>query len=245
MKKTALLIILSLSMGNLAAQREINHKETEWYKPAVTKVIPANNPANPPSDAIILFDGKDLSMWESDKGSKPGWKIENGELKVVVGTGNIRTKEYFGDCQLHLEFKSPKIDKTKDGQNRGNSGVFLQSKYEVQILDGEDNPTYVNGMVGSIYKQYAPIANPYTKSEEWQVYDIYFKAPVFGTDGKLEIPGMMTVILNGVLIQNNVIIKGGTEYIGYPKYEYHGRLPLWLQNHGEEVSFRNIWIRDL
>lgn len=154
------------------------------------------------------------------------------------------TKEYFGDCQLHIEFKSPDQEQYS-GQNRGNSGIYLQSKYEIQVLDCENNLTYVNGMVGSVYKQQAPLANAYTKNGEWQVYDIIWKAPQFGTNDELESPAMVTVILNGIVVQNNYVLKGNTPYTGFPKYTAHGRMPLFLQDHGTKVVFRNIWIRNL
>lgn len=243
MKAIFCLIIVALSAWNTFAQ--IAPQQTEWYKPEPERVSPGKNPGQPPSDAIILFDGKDLSNWVSVKTDSAAlWKISNGELIVAPKTGGIRTKQYFGDCQLHIEFKSPAPGKHK-GQNRGNSGIFLQSTYEVQVLDGDNNPTYVNGMVGSVYKQQAPLANAYTKNGEWQVYDIYWKAPVFGTGGKLESPAMITVVLNGILIQNNYVLQGHTAYRGFPEYKAHGRLPLMLQDHGTEVAFRNIWIRDL
>ena len=228
-----------------------NPASTEWYTPVPAKVQPASVAGQPPSDAIILFDGKDLSKWESsrqtnERGS-PGpapWKIVNDEMIIVPGSGDIRTKEYFGDCQLHIEFKSPPAEKY-NGQGRGNSGIFLQNTYELQVLDGDNNLTYVNGMVGSIYKQSAPLADPYTKNGEWQVFDIYWKAPVFNGEGELLSPAMITVVMNGVLIQNNYLLKGHTPYTGLPKYTPHGRLPLSLQDHGTEVAFRNIWIRNL
>jgi hypothetical protein len=223
--------------------RQAAPESTEWYHPVPAKVKPGRG-AMPPSDAIVLFDGTDLSQWKGRNNTAPGWKVSNGELIVEPGTGSIMTRGYFGDCQLHIEFKSPPPEQHK-GQNRGNSGIMLQSRYEVQVLDAVENPTYVNGMVGSIYKQQAPIANAYTKNGEWQVYDIYWKAPRFGTDGKLESPAMVTVVLNGVLVQNNFILKGNTPYIGFPTYEAHGRMPLSLQDHGTRVAFRNIWIRDL
>jgi hypothetical protein len=246
MKKTSLFFALfCLSVPVIVlAQQERNPKETEWYKPEPTKVTPGKTCGQAPSDAIILFDGKDLSNWVDEKGEPIKWKVVNGALTVVPGTGQIYTKDYYGDCQLHIEFKSP-APENYNGQDRGNSGIFLQSRYEVQVLDGDNNPTYVNGMVGSIYKQQAPLVNAYTKNGEWQVYDIYWKAPKFTTDNKLESPAMITVVLNSVLIQNNYILKGNTPYIGYPAYEAHGRLPLMLQDHGTEVAFRNIWIRDL
>ena len=229
-----------------------NPASTEWYTPVPAKVQPAKVAGQPPSDAIVLFDGKDLSKWESsnppaERGQRPApapWKIENGEMVIVPGSGGIQTKEYFGDCQLHIEFKSPPPGQN-NGQGRGNSGVFLQNTYELQVLDGDNNLTYVNGMVGSIYKQSAPLVDPYTKNGEWQVYDVYWKAPVFNGEGELLSPAMITVVMNGVLIQNNYILKGHTPYTGLPRYTPHGRLPLSLQDHGTEVAFRNIWIRNL
>jgi Domain of Unknown Function (DUF1080). len=243
MKRNAFLLLALLAV-NIAAFAQWSPEQTEWYYPKPEKVTPAKVAGQAPSDAVVLFDGKDLSKWVSDKGSDAPWKIENGVMIVKPGTGAIKTKEFFGDCQLHIEFKSP-APENHDGQNRGNSGIFLQSKYEVQVLDGDNNDTYVNGMIGSIYKQQAPLVDAYTKNGEWQVYDIIWKAPVFGTAGKLESPAIITVILNGVVIQNNYILKGTTEYIGLPKYEEHGRLPIMLQDHGTEVAFRNIWIRNL
>jgi hypothetical protein len=243
MKKKILLSLLSLfAIGLVFADKD--PRETEWYKPEPPKVIPAEMAGEAPSDAIILFNGKDASKWETNDGKPIQWKVSNGELIVTPGSGAIRTKDFFGDCQLHIEFKSPKPE-NYNGQNRGNSGIFLQSTYEVQVLDGDNNQTYVNGMVGSIYKQSAPLANAYTKNGEWQVYDIYWKAPVFSTDESLISPAVITVVLNGILIQNNFILKGNTPYIGSPTYKAHGRLPLMLQDHGTEVAFRNIWMRDL
>lgn len=218
-------------------------ESTEWYTPVPQKVTPGVG-TKPPSDAIVLFDGSDLSKWQS-RGNEPAkWKVEGGVLTVEPGTGTITTKEYFGDFQLHIEFRSP-APENHNGQNRGNSGIMIQGRYEVQVLDGDNNPTYVNGMVGSIYKQSAPMVNAYTKNGEWQVYDIYWKAPRFGTDDKLESPAMITVVLNGIVVQNNYILKGTTPYTGMPKYTAHGRLPLSLQDHGTKVSYRNIWVRNL
>lgn len=252
MKKVILLISVICAFSSIKAQQagsNLPPASTEWYYPIPPKVEPGDKPGNPPSDAIVLFDGKDLSKWESPlKDGKPvaaKWKIEDGAMVVVPGTGIIQTKEFFGDCQLHIEFKTPAPGKNNTLQMKGNRGVFLQSNYEVQVLDGDDNPTYVNGMVGSIYKQQAPAANAFTGTEKWQVYDIYWKAPRFTTDGKLESPAMVTVVLNGVLIQNNFVVKGKTSYIGFPSYKPHGRMPLMLQDHGVAVAYRNIWIRNL
>ena len=264
MKKLFIFLSLSVSATFIFAQNaqqpqaqqaprppQWSPASTEWYTPAPPKVEPATTPGQPPSDAIVLFDGKDLSKWESsnapaERGPRAAapWKVVNGEMVIVPGTGGIQTKEYFGDCQLHIEFKSPPPGQ-HNGQNRGNSGVFLQNTYELQVLDGDNNHTYVNGMVGTMYKQGPPLAAPYTKNGQWQVYDIFWKAPVFNGEGELLSPAMITVTLNGVVVQNNYILKGHTPYTGLPRYTPHGRLPLSLQDHGTEVAFRNIWIRNL
>jgi hypothetical protein len=241
MKKT-LFLLASISL-TFSIHGQMAPQETEWYTPTPPKVVPGTQPGAAPSDAIILFNGKDLSMWKGEKGD-PMWEIRNGELTVKPGTGSIMTLRHFGDVQLHIEFKSP-APAQLNGQNRGNSGIFLQSQYEVQVLDADNNETYVNGMVGSIYKQQAPLANAYTRNGEWQVYDIYWRGPRFGTNGKLESPAYITVVMNGILVQNNFELKGNTPFIGYPTYTPHGRLPLMLQDHGTEVAFRNIWIREL
>jgi hypothetical protein len=244
MKRFIFLSIGLLTAVSMLSAQEWKAESTEWNYPEPPVVKPGKAPGQAPSDAVILFDGKDLSQWASAKEGDAKWKVSNGEMSIVPGTGNIRTKAYFGDCQLHIEFKSPAAE-NYHGQHRGNSGVFLQSIYEVQVLDADNNATYVNGMVGSIYKQQAPSVNAYTKNGEWQVYDIYWKAPKFGTSGVLEEPARITVTLNGVLIQNNYTLNGDTPYIGLPAYKAHGRLPLMLQDHGTAVAFRNIWIRNL
>ena len=250
MKKVLMLISLVCAFTSVSAQEggHVAPECTEWYSPQPPKVQPGDKPGNPPSDAIVLFDGKDLSKWvslEDGKKVDAKWKVEDGAMVVVPGTGTIQTKEYFGDCQLHIEFKTPIPGKDNVLQMKGNSGIMLQSRYEVQVLDCEDNPTYVNGYVGSIYKQSAPLVNAFTGTNKWQVYDIYWKAPRFGTNDELESPAMITVVLNGVVVQNNYVLKGTTPYTGLPKYKAHGRLPLTLQDHGVEVAFRNIWIRNL
>ena len=251
MKKVLLFVCAICGFTTISAQEggHVSPAATEWYAPVPPVVQPADKPGNPPSDAIVLFDGKDLSKWVSPvKDGKPvaaKWKVEDGAIVIVPGSGPIQTKEYFGDCQLHIEFKTPEPGPNNTLQMKGNSGIFLQSIYEVQVLDAEDNPTYVNGMVGSIYKQQAPLANPYTGTNKWQVYDIFWKAPRYGTDGELVSPAMITVLLNGVLIQNNYILKGNTPYIGFPTYKPHGLQPLLLQDHGVPVAYRNIWIRNL
>lgn len=220
-------------------------KATEVWYPEPAKVTPGATPGAPPSDAIVLFDGKNLDAWKSVNGGNAQWKVERGELVVAPGTGDIQTRESFGDVQLHVEWRAPKLPPDKVNQDRGNSGVFLQDVYEVQVLDNFENKTYVNGMVGSIYKQYPPLVNATLPAETWQVYDIIFTAPRFAADGSLISPARLTVFHNGVLVQNNAVLKGATTYIGAPSYLPHGDMPIRLQDHSHEVRFRNIWLRRL
>lgn len=203
------------------------------------------DPGPPPSDAIVLFDGKDLSHWKSDKDGGPArWEVKDG-YAVVNRTGGISTRENFGDCQLHIEWASPEEVKGS-GQGRGNSGVYLSGRYEVQVLDSYNNKTYYHGQAGAIYKQYAPLVNACRKPGEWQSYDIIYHVPRFDSEGKLLSPGTATVLHNGVLIQDHVEIKGSTGPAGAPKYQPHPpRQPIALQDHGNPVRYRNIWIRDL
>jgi hypothetical protein len=198
----------------------------------------------PPSDAIVLFDGKDLSQWNGDRNGPAKWEIKEG-VATVNGTGSISTKQEFGDCQLHVEWATPeKVE--GEGQGRGNSGILLQGRYEVQVLDSYINKTYYHGQAGAIYKQYAPLVNACRKPGEWQSYDIIFHAPRFDADGKLEKPGTVTVLQNGVLVQDNVEIKGNTGPTGAPKYRAHPlKQSLVLQDHHNPVRYRNIWIREL
>jgi hypothetical protein len=197
----------------------------------------------PPSDAIILFDGKDLSQW-TGKNGKAKWKVENGYMEVVKKTGDIKTKDHFGDCQLHIEWQTPtKIEGT--GQERGNSGVFLMGYYEIQVLDSYDNLTYPDGQAGAIYGQTPPLVNACRPPGEWQSYDIVFHAPRFKEE-KLEVPAFITVIHNGVLIHHHKEIIGKTEHKKVGKYTPHDpKGPIMLQDHGNPVRYRNIWIRPL
>lgn len=220
-------------------------KLTEVWSPIPPKVTPGATAGAPPSDAVVLFDGKTLDGWKSVSGGAAKWRIDNGELVVAPGTGDIQTKQNFGDVQLHIEWREPKLPPDKVNQDRGNSGVFLQDVYEVQILDNFENKTYVNGMVGSIYKQYPPLVNATLPAEKWQTYDIIFTAPRFAADGSVKSPARLTVLHNGVLVQNNASLKGATTYIGQPTYTAHGDMPLRLQDHAHEVRFRNIWLRKL
>ncbi len=197
-----------------------------------------------PSDAIVLFDGTNADAWQHGDGSAVKWNVSDGTMTVVRGTGPIFTKENFGDCQLHVEWSAP-TEIVGEGQGRGNSGVFLQNKYEVQVLDSYNNRTYSNGQAGSIYKQSMPLVNAMKAPGEWQKYDIIFKAPRFNADGIKVASGTITVLHNGVVIQNHYELKGTTPFIGLPQNPAHGDGPIQLQDHGNPVKYRNIWIREL
>ncbi len=220
---------------------------TEYYEPVPPRVDPFGQ-NGVPSDAIILFDGSSLDAWvSSSDGTEPEWYLnKNGTMTVKDKTGDIETREHFGSIQLHIEWKSPE-EIRRDGQNRGNSGIFLSGLYEVQVLDNNDNNTYVNGQVGSIYKQHVPLAMASVPSGDWNTYDIIYHAPEFNEQGQKIKSGTITVLHNGILIQDRAEIKGTTEYIGWPKNPEHGKGPLLLQDHGDDsrVSYRNIWVREL
>jgi hypothetical protein len=207
----------------------------------------------PPSDAIVLFNGKDLSNWENvhmvnNEPKDPGpakWAVKDGYFEVVPHTGMLRTKAAYGDCQLHVEFAEP-VPPVGTGQGRGNSGVFLQGLYEIQVLDSYDNPTYADGGVGGVYGQYPPLVTAARKPGEWQMYDIFFHGPRFDANGKLLRKATVTVVLNGVLIQDHVEIMGPTAHHARPPYTpTPEKMPLMLQDHGNPVRFRNLWIREL
>ncbi len=247
--KLLYLILLITSTGvaqNTPPQERAPMKPemTELWEPQVKVVTPATA-TTAPSDAIVLFDGKNASQWVSAKdGSAAKWEVKDGILTVAKGTGDIRTKEEFTDFQLHIEWRSPeKIEGI--GQGRGNSGIFLQDRYELQILDSYQNRTYSNGQAGSIYKQGSPLANAMKKIGEWQTYDLIYTAPRFKDDSTLFSPARVTVLHNGIVVQNNFEIKGNTEYIGLPMYKAHGKAPIRLQDHNNPVSYRNIWLRKL
>jgi Domain of Unknown Function (DUF1080) len=231
---------------------------TEVYSPVPKIVTPGKTDAEPPSDAIVLFDGKNLDLWRAEGGDTTkaaGWKVHDDIMTVDKKAKGILTRQRFTDFQLHIEFRIPeKI--TGSGQARGNSGIFLACisdsgadvGYELQVLDNYNNTTYVNGQVGSMYKQAIPLANPSRKPGEWQNYEIVWTAPKFKEDGSLVSPARVTVFLNGVLVENNFTLLGGTQYIGKPHYTSHGAAPIKLQAHGdasEPISYRNIWIRPL
>jgi len=236
---SALTLAILCGSSAIHAQTNMKPSDTEYYKP-VPPTVTLNKGI--PSDAIVLFDGKDLSKWKSEKGNA-NWTVANNTLEVKPGTGNIETTEHFGDFQLHIEWKSPELIKG-EGQGRGNSGIFLQGLYEIQVLDNNNNPTYVNGGAGSLYKQRPPLAQVIV-TDKWHVYDIIYKAPQFNKDSLLISKGTVTVLHNGVVVQNNTQIDGTTEYIGLPKQVSHGPGPIILQDHGDLVQFRNIWLRKL
>jgi len=245
-----------LSASVYLANAQAKHEDTEVYTPIPKVVTPGKASfIDAPSDAIQLFNGKSLDQWVSteDRTKPAEWTIESDILTVKKGTGNIETKQLFGNYQLHAEWRIP-TNITGSDQARGNSGIFLASLgkgdagYELQVLDSYNNATYVNGMAGSIYKQFIPLANAAKKPGDWQTYDVVWIAPTFNADGSLLTPARATVFFNGVLVQNDVALTGPTLYIGKPSYKPHGPAPIKLQAHGdksEPISYRNIWVREL
>lgn len=200
-------------------------------------------PGKPPSDAIVLFDGTDLSKWRNKDGGPANWPVANGEL--TAAKGDIFSREEFGDIQLHMEFATPAVVKG-NGQSRGNSGVFLMGRYELQILDCYNNRTYADGTIGAMYGQHPPLVNASRAPGEWQVYDVIFKAPRFKSDGTLESPAIVTAILNGVVVQNHQAFLGPTGWKQLAKYTPHPSTgPISLQDHDNPMRFRNIWVRRL
>jgi hypothetical protein len=210
----------------------------EWPEPEVIDPGPAQVPVGPPSDAIVLFGGTDLSHWKDGE----NWKISDG-VATASRTG-ITTKESFGDCQLHIEFATPAVVKGS-GQGRGNSGVYMMERYEIQILDSFDNKTYFDGQCGAIYKEQPPTVNACRKPGEWQTYDIIWEGPRFDDAGHVTRPAIVTVLHNGVLIHHRFELLGATSYEEPPKYSKHpDKAPIHLQFHGDPVRFRNIWVRE-
>ncbi len=254
--KLILTVLLAGGFSMANAQQAAKHEDTEFYEPVPKVVTPGKTNNDPPSDAIILFNGSNLNQWVYTDGTdKPvEWPVSGDVFTVKKGTSNIETKRKFNNYQLHLEWRIP-ANITGEGQARGNSGVFLASTgkgdsgYELQILDSYNNKTYVNGQAGSIYKQSIPLVNANKKPGDWQTYDIVWQAPTFKTDGSVNTPATVTVMFNGVLVQNHVILKGETLYVGQPVYKaYSGGAPIKLQAHGDKSepdSFRNIWVREL
>ena len=243
MKKINLLctLLISLFFTAIHAQKP---EDTEVWDPEPEIISPGYTYVSAPSDAIVLFSENSLDQWVKEDGKSVEWTVEGDVFTVKPGTGAIQTNKEFEDFQLHVEWRPPLVIKG-EGQGRGNSGIFLQGRYEVQVLDSYNNRTYANGQAASIYKQHIPLANAMHKTGEWNSYDIIYTAPRFDSSGALKSPAYVTVLHNGVLVQNHTEIKGNTVYIGTPEYEAHGPGPIILQDHGDPVSFRNIWIREL
>ncbi len=252
----AALIFVAASLVAQEPTRAPKHEDTEVWEPVPKVVTPGDTCGAPPSDAIVLFDGKNLDEWVSAQDHTPAkWTVHDGIVTVSKekGVGNIETKRKFKNYQLHVEWRIPE-NITGSDQARGNSGVFLASTgpgdagYELQVLDNYNNKTYVNGMVGSIYKQAIPLANAARKPGEWQTYDVVWTAPTFNADGSVKSPAYATVFFNGVVVENHFELKGETRYIGQPFYKAYDSAPIKLQAHGdksEPISFRNIWVREL
>lgn len=250
-KELIFILFITLAVQRILTAQIADPKASEKWDPKLTeawevvpKVITPGNGTSAPSDAIVLFDGTNTNEFTHENGLPIQWEVKDGAMTVKPGSGGIFTKKVFGDCQLHVEWRAPVVVKG-EGQGRGNSGIFLQNKYEVQVLDCYNNTTYPNGQAGSIYKQSVPLANACRPPGEWQTYDIIYTAPKFSVDGVKVAAGRVTVIHNGVVVQNGTEIKGTTEYIGLPKNAAHGDGPIFLQDHGDLVSYRNIWIRKM
>jgi hypothetical protein len=252
--RTILAFALALgALPALAQQPAGKPEDTEVWTPVPKIVTPGATNGAAPSDALVLFGGRDLSEWvtSSDTTKPAGWTVSGGVMTVNKKAGDIQTKRTFGSYQIHLEWRVP-TGVTGSGQARGNSGLYLGATpdggYELQILDSYNNTTYVNGQAASVYKQYIPLANAMRRPGAWQVYDVIWTAPTFNADASLKSPAYVTAIHNGVLVQNHVQLRGDTKYIGTPEYKAHGRLPIRLQAHGDPsppISFRNIWVREL
>jgi hypothetical protein len=222
----------TLSTGRAFAQGEYL-TGIEWPEPPI--ISPGKTDSEPPSDAVVLFDGKDLTAWNGN------WRIEDGAM--VATRGDLSSKQSFGDCQLHVEWASP-TQVVGTSQGRGNSGVFLMDRYELQVLDSYDNKTYFDGQAGAIYKQTPPLVNAMRKPGEWNSYNIIWTAPVFNEDGSLKSPAYITALHNNVLILNHFALLGTTPFNQPPSYDAHGKLPIKLQYHSNPVRFRNIWVRE-
>lgn len=239
------LLAVGLGLVQLGlAQSSIPWKIHDLQRPR-PPIVDAGNPGDVPSDAIRLFDGKDLSNWVGQNSKVPAWIVENGYVEIKPGSGSISTKAAFGDCQLHIEFAEP-VPASGESQERGNSGVYLMGLYEIQVLDSYQNQTYADGQASAVYGQYPPLVNASRPPGQWQSYDIIFHGPRFASNGDLLGPARVTVLHNGVLVQDNVELTGPTANGQRPPYKPHPtKLPLALQEHGNRVHYRKIWIREL
>jgi len=245
-------LLSSLAMARVgSAQPDANWLDHDRARPLPPEVTPATpstqeKAGKPPSDATVLFDGKDLSQWASMDGSPTKWIVKDGAMECVAGSGYVRTVQCFGDCQLHIEWATP-TPAHGEGQGRGNSGVFFGlDRYEVQVLDSYGNKTYADGSAGAIYGQYPPLVNASLPSGQWQTYDIIYTAPRFDEADELRSQARLTVFQNGVLIQNNVQLTGPTSWLERAPYRAHpAKQPISLQDHGNPVRYRNIWVREL
>jgi len=250
MKRSAVpLLALLLFVRLCSAQAPMKWKIHDLNRPVPPVIDPGTSstqdaPGRPPSDAIVLFDGRDLSHWIGQDGKPAQWKVESGYMEVVAKTGYVSTRDSFGDCQLHVEFSEPSPG-VGESQERGNSGVFLMGLYEIQVLDSYQNKTYADGQASAVYGQYPPLVNAARAPGQWQTYTIIFHRPHFA-GSKLVSPARVTVMHNGVLVQDNVELTGPTAHGERPPYKPGpDKLPLQLQDHGNPVRYRNIWVREL
>ncbi len=238
-------VIATLALLVMVQAQQWPQHSMDRPRPPVVQPAPAGPPVPPPSDAVVLFAGKDLSAWRAEDGQAAKWLVQDGYVQVVPKTGSLVTAQSFGDAQVHIEWATP-VPPKGEGQERGNSGVFLMGMYELQVLDSYHNDTYPDGQAGAIYGENPPLVNATRPPGEWQTYDIVFRRPHFKADGSVERPARMTVFLNGVLIQDNFELVGPTANKARPPYSAHpDKLPLRLQDHGVPVRYRNIWIREL
>lgn len=249
--KSFLLFSVCILMNSMVLFAQPENKKTpessEIWEPQPRIITPGAHASNAPSDALVLFDGSNLNQWVSTAdGTEAKWPVKDGAFTVGPEAKDIKTKKTFNDFQLHIEWRTPaEVDTAKTGQGRGNSGIFLQERYEVQVLDSYQNKTYANGQASSIYKQHIPLVNASKKPGEWQVYDIIFTAPRFNKEGRVLAPAYVTIVHNGALTLNHVALWGPTEYIGFPAYKAYENGAIRLQDHGNPISYRNVWIREL
>ena len=242
---SAALVTLIMHDANAQPSTQWPIHSTDRPQPRIVKPPATTWTVAPPGDATVLFSGADLSHWEKDDGGNAAWKVQHGYMEVVPGAGGIRSRDAFGDQQLHVEWMAP-LPAVGESQDRGNSGVVLMGRYEVQVLDSYENRTYPDGQAAAVYGQFPPLVNASRPPGEWQTYDIIFHRPRFDASGKVTSPARITVLHNGVLVQDDVVLSGPTAHEKRPPYEKHeDRLPMSLQDHGHKVRYRNIWVRDL